>query len=173
MVKVLPPPWGTRPWTVSSWEPAAAPSIRACFSRCSASEGLSLEALEALLYRGSGLLALSGVSPDMREIERLDDQACRFAIEHFCYWAARHAGSLAIALGGIDTIAFSAGIGSHSAQVRAGILSHLQWLGIELDPERNARDAPLITTGRSRCPVWVVTADEELAILRHVHTLLA
>lgn len=136
-------------------------------------EGLSLEALEALLYRGSGLLALSGVSPDMREIERLDDQACRFAIEHFCYWAARHAGSLAIALGGIDTIAFSAGIGSHSAQVRAGILSHLQWLGIELDPERNARDAPLITTGRSRCPVWVVTADEELAILRHVHTLLA
>ena len=68
--------------------------------RCSASEGLSLEALEALLYRGSGLLALSGVSSDMREIERLDNEACRFAIEHFCYWAARHAGSLAVALGG-------------------------------------------------------------------------
>ena len=135
-------------------------------------EGLSLEALEALLYRGSGLLALSGVSSDMREIERLDNEACRFAIEHFCYWAARHAGSLAVALGGIDSIAFSAGIGTHSARVRAGILSHLQWLGIEVDPERNAGDAPLISTDRSRCPVWVVEADEERAILRHVQSLL-
>ena len=135
-------------------------------------EGLSPDALEALLYRNSGLLALSGVSSDMREIERLDDQACRFAIEHFCYWAARHAGSLAVALGGVDSVAFSAGIGTHSARVRAGILGHLEWLGIEVDRERNARDAPLISSERSRCPVWVVAADEERAILRHVRALL-
>ena len=136
-------------------------------------DGLSLDALEALLYRGSGLLALSGVSSDMREIERLDDDACRFAIEHFCYWAARHAGSLAVALGGVDTVAFTGGIGSHSARVRAEIMAHLQWLGIELDPERNARHAEVITTDRSRCPVWVIAADEERAILRHVRAMLA
>lgn len=136
-------------------------------------EGLSLDALETLLYRASGLLALSGVSSDMREIERSDNEACRFAIEHFCYWAARHAGSLAVALGGVDSIAFSGGIGTYSARVRSGILSHLQWLGIEVDPQRNARDASLITTDRSRCPAWVVAADEERAILRHVQALLA
>jgi acetate kinase len=136
-------------------------------------EGLSLEALEALLYRGSGLLALSEASSDMREIERLDDDACRFAIEHFSYWAARHAGSLAVALGGVDTVAFSGGIGSGSARVRAEIMGHLQWLGIDLDPERNARHAEVITTDRSRCPVWVIPADEERAILRHVRAMLA
>lgn len=136
-------------------------------------EGLSLDALEALLYRGSGLLALSGASSDMREIERLDDDACRFAIEHFCYWAARHAGSLAVALGGVDTVAFTGGIGSGSARVRAEIMGHLQWLGIDLDPERNARHAEIITTERSRSPVWVIAADEERAILRHVRAMLA
>ena len=135
--------------------------------------GLSLDALEALLYRGSGLLALSGVSSDMRTIEQRDDDACRFAIEHFCYWAARHAGSLAVALGGVDAVAFTGGIGSHSSRVRAGIAERLQWLGIEIDPGRNARHAATITTDRSRCPIWVVAADEERAILRHVHALLA
>lgn len=134
---------------------------------------LSLEALETLLYRGSGLLALSGISSDMRAIEQRDDAACQFAIEHFCYWAARHAGSLAVALGGVDTVAFSGGIGCHSSRVRRGIVERLQWLGIEIDADRNARHCAAISTERSRCPVWVVAADEERAILRHVHALLA
>jgi acetate kinase len=135
-------------------------------------QGLSVEALERLLYRESGLLALSGLSADLREIERVDDEACRFAIEHFCYWAARHAGSLAVALGGIDTLAFTGGIGCGSARVRAGIAAELQWLGIELDPDLNTRHAETISTHRSRCPVWVITADEERAILRHVQAML-
>ncbi|MBS0377959.1 MAG: acetate/propionate family kinase [Proteobacteria bacterium] len=135
-------------------------------------EGLSLEALESLLYKGAGLRALSGVSADMREIEAHDDAACRFAIEHFCYWAARHAGSMAVACGGIDSVAFSGGIGVHSAQVRERILAHLDWLGIELDAQRNAANAPCISSERSRCPVWVVPADEERAILRHVRALI-
>lgn len=136
-------------------------------------QGLSAEAVETLLYRDSGLLALSGLSADLRDIERVDDEACRFAIEHFCYWAARHAGSLAVALGGVDTVAFTGGIGSGSARVRAGIAAHLQWLGIELDPDHNARHAEAISTDRARCRVWVVAADEERAILRHVRTMLA
>ena len=135
-------------------------------------EGLSVEALESLLYRESGLLALSGRSADMRELERLDDEACRFAIAHFCYWAARHAGSLAMTLGGVGSMAFTGGIGCGSARVRAGIAAHLEWLGVELDPERNAAHATSISAERSRCPVWVVAADEERAILRHVHALL-
>ncbi len=135
-------------------------------------EGLSLEALEALLYKGAGLLALSGVSADLREIERHDDAACRFAIEHFCYWAARHAGSMAVAAGGLGALAFTGGIGVHSAGVRARILGHLAWLGIELDTQKNLAHADCISTERSRCPVWIVPADEERAILRHVHALV-
>jgi len=135
-------------------------------------QGYSLDALEALLYRGSGLLALSGVSSDMRELERLDTEACRFAIEHFCYWAARHAGSLAVALGGVDSIVFTGGIGCGSARVRWRIAEQLEGFGIQLDAERNARHAELISSERSRCPVWVIAADEERAILRHVHALL-
>jgi acetate kinase len=134
--------------------------------------GLSPEAVEHLLYRASGLLALSGISSDMRAIEQRDDESCRFAIEHFCYWAARHAGSLAAALGGVDTLAFTGGIGSHSARVRAKILGYLQWLGIQVDPDRNACHALTISTDSSRCTVWVVAADEERAILRHVKALL-
>jgi acetate kinase len=133
---------------------------------------MSLESLETLLYKGSGLLALSGVSSDMRAIEARDDATSRFAIEHFCYWAARHAGSLAIALGGLDTVAFTGGIGSHSARVRAAIGAHLAWLGLEIDSTRNDQHAGTISTPRSRCTAFLVAADEELAILRHVQTLL-
>lgn len=135
-------------------------------------QGYSLDSLEALLYRGSGLLALSGASSDMRELERLDTEACRFAIEHFCYWAARHAGSLAVALGGVGSIVFTGGIGCGSARVRGRIVEHLEAFGIELHAERNARHAELVSSERSRCPVWVIAADEERAILRHVHALL-
>ncbi len=135
-------------------------------------QGYSLDALEALLYRGSGLLALSGVSSDMRELERLDTEAARFAIEHFCYWAARHAGSLMVALGGVGSIVFTGGIGCGSARVRARIVDHLEGFGIELDADRNARHAEVISSERSRCPVRVIAADEERAILRHVHALL-
>lgn len=135
-------------------------------------EGLSLDALEDLLYRRSGLLALSGVSSDMRTIEEASDVECRFAVEHFSYWAARHAGSLAVAMGGVDALAFTGGIGANSATVRGLITGHLEWLGVELEPDLNVANAPVISSGRSKCPVWVVAADEERAILRHVRTAL-
>ena len=136
-------------------------------------EGMSLEALETLLYRDSGLLALSGFSADMRDLEQRDDAESRLAIDYFCYWAARHAGSLATALGGVDTVAFTGGIGCGSARVRAGIAFHLEWLGVKIDPARNARHADTVSADDSRCPVWVVAADEERAILRHVHAVLS
>ena len=134
--------------------------------------GLSVEALEELLYRRSGLLGLSGRSSDMRELERIDDAACRRAIEHFCYWAARHAGSLVVALGGLDAIAFTGGIGVGSASVRGRIVEHLSWLGLTIDAERNRRNEMSIASPGATLPIWLIEANEELAILRHVHESL-
>ncbi len=134
--------------------------------------GLTVAELEELLYRRSGLLGLSGQSPDMRELERIDDELCRRALEHFCYWAARHAGSLAVALGGLDAVAFTGGIGAGSAAVRARIVDHLAWLGLAIDAERNRRNEPALAAGGSNCAIWIVEANEELAIVRHVHAAL-
>jgi acetate kinase len=134
--------------------------------------GMSLESLEELLYRRSGLLGLSGRSPDMRELERIDDVACRRAIEHFCYWAARHAASLLVALGGLDAIAFTGGIGVGSASVRGRIVEHLSWLGLTVDAERNRRNETTIAAAGAPHAIWVVEANEELAIVRHVYATL-
>ena len=135
--------------------------------------GLTIDELEDLLYRRSGLLGLSGRTSDMRELTRIGDDACRRAVEHFSYWAARHAGSLAVALGGVDAIAFTGGIGSGSAPVRAQVAGHLSWLGIEIDHDLNQRGAASLASSRSRCPVWVVEANEELAIVGHVYAAVA
>ena len=134
--------------------------------------GMTLDELEELLYRRSGLLALSGRSSDMRELLRSGDAACLQAVEQFSYWAARHAGSLAVALGGVDAIAFSGGIGCGSAAVRAQIVGHLAWLGFQLDDARNQRGEASLATTASRGPVWIVEANEELAIARHVQVVL-
>jgi acetate kinase len=134
--------------------------------------GMSLEELEELLYRHSGVLGVSGRASDMRELMRIDDAASRFAIDHFCYWAARHAGSLAVALGGVDAVAFTGGIGSSSAVVRRKIVGHLQWLGLELDEERNRCHAASLAGNGSRAAIWRIEANEELAIARHVHELI-
>jgi len=134
--------------------------------------GLSVDALEDLLYRRSGLLGLSGHSPDMRELERIDDDACRRAIEHFCYWAARHAASLVVALGGLDAIAFTGGIGVGSAAVRSRIVELLAWLGLRIDADRNHRHETALAAAGSPQAIWVVEANEELAIVRHVYATL-
>jgi len=133
--------------------------------------GMDADSLEDLLYRRSGLLGLSGRSSDMRELLASEDAAAQFAVEHFCYWAARHAGSLSVALGGVEAIAFTGGIGAASAAVRERIVGHLGWLGLELDPVRNAQGAADIAAAGSR-PIAVVEADEELTIARHVHATL-
>ncbi|MDE2250580.1 MAG: acetate/propionate family kinase [Gammaproteobacteria bacterium] len=134
--------------------------------------GLDADALEELLYRRSGLLGVSGRSPDMRELTRSDEEACRFAVEHFSYWAARQAGSLLVALGGLDAIAFTGGIGAGSARVRAQIVAHLAWLGLEIDAARNERNEAELASAGSRCPILIVEADEERVIARHVHAAL-
>jgi acetate kinase len=119
-------------------------------------EAHGIDGARRILNRESGLLGLSGISADMRGLEQDGSDAARFAIDHFCYWAARHAGSMAAALGGVDAIAFTGGIGENAPAIREAILGHLDWLGdidvrvIPADEERQiARDAQAVLAGAS------------------------
>ena len=131
--------------------------------------GMSVDELEILLYRQSGLLGLSGVTSDMRALlaRSADDPACALAVEHFCYWAVRHAGSLVAALGGLDALIFTGGIGANSSQIRSKILSRLEWLGLAIDTRANDQNSLLISSSSSAQTVWVIPADEERTIARH------
>lgn len=128
-----------------------------------------IEGAARILNRESGLRALGGAS-DMRTLHSKDDEAARFAIDHFCYWAARHSGSMIVAMGGLDAIVFTGGIGENDAQVRARICAHLAWLGVEIDPARNARNDMRIDTGG--LPVLILPAAEEKQIAQQTRKVL-
>jgi acetate kinase len=134
--------------------------------------GMDTRAIERLLYRESGLLGVSGVSSDMRVLAASTDERAKFAVELFCYRAARELGSLAAALGGLDALVFTAGIGEHSAPVRASIVQASAWLGFTLDTAANDAHAQRITTATSALPAYVIATREELMIARHVRTVL-
>ncbi|NJD30558.1 MAG: acetate/propionate family kinase [Gammaproteobacteria bacterium] len=134
--------------------------------------GLGVREVERLLYHESGLLGMSGISSDMRELLASDAPAARLAIDVFTYRARRELGSLAAALGGLDAVVFTAGIGENQAEVRARICADSAWLGVELDPDANRRHGPRISSARSRVSAWVVPTDEETMIARHVLRVL-
>jgi acetate kinase len=129
-------------------------------------------AIEKLLYQQSGLLGVSGVSSDMRALLASEAPRARFAVELFAYRIGRELGSLAAALGGLDALVFTGGIGEHAAPVRERVAHHAAWLGVSLDPEANARGGPTITRATSRLPAYVVPTDEELMIARHTRNLI-
>jgi acetate kinase len=137
-------------------------------------QGLGLQAkeIETILYKKSGLLGISGISNDMRELVASDDPAAKLAVDYFVYQAQKQIGALAAVLGGIDGLVFTAGIGENSAEIRGRIGAACAWLGIELDPAANARRGPRISTARSRVSAWVVPTNEELMIARHTGRLL-
>ncbi|HSO05774.1 MAG TPA: acetate/propionate family kinase [Pelomicrobium sp.] len=135
-------------------------------------QGMDAEAIEDLLYKRSGLLGLSGLSNDMRELLASDAPAARFAVEYFIYRIGREAGSLAAALGGVDALVFTAGIGENSAEIRARACHACAWLGIELDEAANAAKGPRISTASSRVSAWVIPTNEELMIARQTLGLL-
>ncbi len=136
--------------------------------------GLDAAAIEDLLYKRSGLLGVSGVSSDMREVLASDAPAARFAVELFAYRVGRELGSLAAALGGLDAVVFTAGIGENSAEIRAATAGQAAWLGLELDPAANAgRGARRISAPSSRVAAWVIPTDEELMIARHTLATIA
>jgi len=125
-----------------------------------------------LLHADCGLLGVSGISGDMRTLLASDDPRAREAIDLFVYRAARELGSLAAALGGLDAIVFTGGIGEHAAPIRAAIGEASRWLGVEIDPGANARHGPRISADSSRVRAWVIPTNEELMIARHTMALL-
>jgi acetate kinase len=124
--------------------------------------------IEKLLYHESGLLGLSGISSDMRDLLASDAPSAALALEVFVYRAVRELGSLAAALGGLDAIVFTAGVGENQPEIRARILRQAAWLGVAIDDEANARQGPCITAASSRVAAYVVPTDEESMIARHV-----
>ena len=134
--------------------------------------GLSAPEVETILYKKSGLLAISGISSDMRDLLASSEAKARLAVDYFVYRAAKEIGALAAVLGGIDGLVFTAGIGENSAEIRRRICESCAWLGIKLDAEANARNALRISVAESRVSVWVIPTNEELMIARHTGLLL-
>jgi acetate kinase len=137
--------------------------------------------IQRLLYQQSGLLGVSGISSDMRTLEQSGDPRARLAIDLMVYRIGRELGSLAAALGGLDGIVFSGGIGENSVALRSAVCRDAAWLGVQLDPAANeagagphatAAGAFRISAAGSAVPVWVVPANEELMIARHAQSLL-
>jgi acetate kinase len=135
--------------------------------------GYSAEKLEALLNHEAGLLGVSGQSSEMKVLleKRKTEPAAALAVQMFCYQARKFIGAFAAALGGLDTLVFTGGIGEHAATVRAEICSGLQYLGVALDGAANNRNAEVITAAGGRCVVRVVETDEDLMIARHTRSV--
>jgi acetate kinase len=128
--------------------------------------------LEKMLYERSGLLGLSGISDDMRELQQSEDPRAFAAVGHFVYAMTKYAGAYASVLGGLDAFVFTAGIGENSAPLRAALCAKLAWLGVKLDEHANASGGPRISTPDSRVSVWVIPTNEELMIAQHTLALV-
>jgi acetate kinase len=134
--------------------------------------GLVAKDVENILYKKSGLLGISGISNDMRDLLGNTEPAAKLAVDYFVYRAAKEIGGLAAVLGGIDGLVFTAGIGENSAEIRTRICEASEWLGIELDPDANRARGPRISRADSRVSAWVIPTNEELVIARHTGELL-
>ena len=128
--------------------------------------------LEKMLYERAGLLGLSGISDDMRVLQESTDPRAVAAVEYFIYAMTKYAGAYAAVLGGLDAFVFTAGIGEHSAPVRAALCARLSWLGVKLDEQANASGGPRISTPDSAVSVWVIPTNEELMIAQHTLALV-
>src|SRR5262245_53617500 len=134
--------------------------------------GLSAKDVEKTLYKKSGLLGISGLSNDMRELLGSSEPSAILAIDYFVYRAAKEIGALAAVLRGVDGLVFTAGIGENSSELRRRICRASAWLGIELDDAANANKGPRISTVGSRVSAWVIPTNEEVMIARHTGILL-
>jgi acetate kinase len=129
--------------------------------------GMSPREIETLIYQRSGLLGISGISSDMRVLLASSEPGAKLAVDYFVYRIGRELGSLAAALGGLDAVVFTAGIGENAAAIRARVCRAAGWLGVRLDPRRNAGGGPRISEPGSQVSVWVIPTNEELMIARH------
>jgi acetate kinase len=135
-------------------------------------EDMNARSIEHLIYEQSGLLGVSGLSSDMRALLASDEPSARNAIDLFVYRIKRELGSLVAALGGLDALVFTAGIGEHSPDIRARVCRDAAWLGIVLDEEANAKNAPRISTAESQASAWTIPTNENLMIARHTRQVI-
>lgn len=136
--------------------------------------GYDSKKIEELLYKRSGLLGVSGISSDMRELLDSSDPRARFAIDLYTYRIGREIGSLTAAMGGLDAIVFTAGIGENSAAIREMVMNRAAWLGIDLDRAANeGAGLRRISSKASRVSGWVIPTNEELMIVKHTQKLIA
>lgn len=134
--------------------------------------GLTVTQVEDVLYKKSGLLGISGISNDMRDLLGNNDPAAKLAVDYFIFSAAKQIGALAAVLHGIDAIVFTAGIGENSAEIRKKVCEASAWLGLDLDEAANAARGPRISKPGSKVSAWVIPTNEELMIARHTWNLL-
>ena len=136
-------------------------------------KGMSVEAVTDLLYNRSGLLGLSGLSGDMVTLLASALPHARQALDVFVYRIAREIGSLAAALGGLDTLVFTAGVGENAAEIRARIIAQCGWLGVRLDEQANTAGARRISLPEAAVTALIIPTDEQVIIARGVAGLLA
>ncbi|MCX7892218.1 MAG: acetate/propionate family kinase [Burkholderiales bacterium] len=134
--------------------------------------GMDARAIERLLYHQSGLLGVSGISSDMRALLASGEPRAKLAVDLYVYRIRREMGSLAAALGGLDAIVFTAGIGENSAEIRARVMAEAAWLGVRANGRANARGGPRISAAKSRVAAWTIPTNEELMIARHTRRVL-
>jgi acetate kinase len=128
---------------------------------------MDVSKLQHLLYYESGLFGVSGISNDMRTLLASNDANAQKAVELFVYRIVREIGSLAAALGGLDALVFTGGIGEHSFEIREKVCQQTAWLGIEIDPEANKVSAGKISKPTSKTSAWIVPANENLIIAQY------
>ena len=134
--------------------------------------GMDLAQIEHMLWYESGLLGVSGTSSDMRTLLCQTNAAAEEAIALFCLRVNLELGKMAAALGGLDAVVFTGGIGEHAAPIRARIGQHAAWLGIKIDALKNDQDAPLISTADSTASAWIIPTNEDWVIAKHTAALL-
>jgi acetate kinase len=134
--------------------------------------GRTAKEVETILYKRSGLLGISGISNDMRDLLASDAPAAALAVDYFVYRAAKEIGALTAALGGLDGLVFTAGIGENAPEIRRRICAASAWLGLDLDEQANDRGDACITRPDSPVSVWVIPTNEELMIARHTGVVL-
>ena len=134
--------------------------------------GMTPAEVEKVLYKQSGLLGISGISNDMRDLLGNPSPDARLAVDYFVYRAAREIGGMAAVLGGLDGLVFTAGIGENSPEIRRRICEASAWLDVELDPGANETRVSRISAAGSRVPVFVIPTNEELMIARHTSAVL-
>jgi len=136
---------------------------------------MTAEQIDDLLNTQSGLLGVSGISEDMRDLlakETSDPRAAQ-AIDLFCYRAKKYVGAYAAVLGGLDVLVFTGGIGENAAEVRARICQGLSFLGVQIDRDRNASNAPIISSDESPVKVLMIKTNEDLMIASHTLSVIA